>query len=232
MKNTIATLALTGALCITSPLFAREGATLQKAHPAQGSHASTVFMPEAGVRGFLYFGPSISSVKFDDYDLSGVFEDQFTMYGMTIGGGLIVNGHHYFAVETGFITDSQSYTISPTRILHDTSVDYTSIPLLFSYNYKFDLTDTLSVRAGAMAGLTFWNVEYESPLLEEAFNRCSFTGGATVGITWAFAQNWYLDFAYRFTISTSISAMDVDGISFDTGAIYANQFDLTVGVKF
>ncbi len=167
--------------------------------------------------------------------------------GESLVGGMLNIGYYvsprsFLALEVGGYPQSKKIgtftyynTSNPSKIYTDGVITRESltIPVLFTWNYMFDLSEKCYLHVGPSLGATMLSASdmYDpddvegKPSPNEA-EETVFSFGANIGVTWNFAKRWFLDGGYRFLGNTTATFEDreVKGVT--------HQINIAVGWRF
>ena len=132
--------------------------------------------------------------------------------GMTFGGygigfGYMLNNRHRLYVDMGVYEYWD-------KIIYDTSINYTLVPVTVSWNYVFFPTKKIHLRMGPAIGFASLAADFESISGEKIGDReqiaTSFLVGVDLGLSWDISQYFKLDIGYKSLVSPGFNTDEVD----------------------
>jgi opacity protein-like surface antigen len=200
---------------------------------APAERVSTANTPEPRKRtkanegAFFAIGPSAYLVSYKHVPAGTDKSKSFL--GGVVNAGFYVFKQNRLSFDVGayYAQDKvEWYGYTGDRLYVDT-YDRVLLPLLVTWNYEFDFSESFHLRVGPTAGGTLAIISSKVDGKHDSDSSFVFTYGANVGLTWNVSETFFLDFGYRLLWNTAAK--------YDFGkekTIRVHQLNFTAGWRF
>jgi opacity protein-like surface antigen len=164
------------------------------------------------------------------------FKGDSTFFGGTFSGGALINGRHKLQLTTGYL-----YAADDVRAADLPLGEYEQriqiIPLLGEYHYTFDLSEKVSLRAGALLGvsainLIFTNTDLDPMPGDKKDFQAAVTYGVSVGLNVKLADKLHLDFGYKYIGTGKTSFISNGSAEYKLDSIGGHMVSAALQMRF